>query len=97
MMPIATLIPAALQFADGFSIDTAFLIERLTKLATAIRSGQVDYSICLRMVNVDIDREFDLADGIRFHKLSPQQVVAKYPVNSQFTHDRKISPVYSRR
>jgi len=97
MGPIANLIFAAIQFSDTFSLNTEFLQERLSKLATTIQSGYVDYSICLRLVNVDIDKEFELGNGIRFRKLTPEEIVRKYPANSRFTRIHPISaPHYAK-
>ncbi len=86
-LPIANMIMASTQY-DGLtnriSLDSELLSQRLTGIANAVAAGQVQYSISLRLVNVDIDSDFDLSKDIQFRKLSTEEIVEKYPLNPQF-------------
>jgi hypothetical protein len=84
-LPIANIVFASIRFGDGLSLDTELLLDRFSRLADAIQAGEIDYSISMRLVNIDIAEDFNLAPGIQFRKLPPQETLAKYPVNAQFT------------
>ncbi len=90
-LPLARLIPACCHVTSDrqVSLDKEKLLAHLSRIADCIQSGEVVYSICLRITNIDINDDFELADGIRFRKLSPELVQSKYPIERQFT---PISP-----
>lgn len=84
-MPIANIVMASIRYSDGLSLDKQFLLERFSRIADAILAGKVNYSISMRLVNIDIEEPFDLCQGIHLRKIAPHEVLAKYPVNPQFT------------
>jgi hypothetical protein len=85
------LIPAAVsasvdaQRRVKVALDQELVLGRLRELAKAIADGSMSYSIALRLTNIDIDEPFDLAGGVHFHKLRPEVVAQKYPVDNRFT------------
>lgn len=85
-LPLARLIPACCRpSVNGrISVDTDYLSARLRDIAKAIHAGKVDYSICMRITNIDIESDFDLADGVHFRKLPPDTVQSKYPIERHF-------------
>jgi hypothetical protein len=83
--PVVNTILASIRYGNGISLDREFLSQRFSSLATVIQAGQIVYSISLRLVNVDIEKDFDLAPGIQFRKIPPQQIATKYPVDPKFT------------
>ncbi len=82
VMPLADLIPACCHVSSRgqLSIDTEKLLAHLSLIADCVRSGEVAYSICLRVTNIDINDDFALAKGIRFRKIAPELVKSKYPI-----------------
>jgi hypothetical protein len=84
-MPIAKIVFASIRYGDGLSLDEPFLLESFSRLADAIRAGEINYSISMRLVNIDIEDAFDIAPGIQFRKLPPHEILGKYPLNPQFT------------
>ncbi len=58
--PIANILLASIRCGDGLTLDNEFLLERFSRLADAIRAGEIEYSISMRLVNIDIDDEFNL-------------------------------------
>jgi hypothetical protein len=83
--PIANILFASIRSANGFSLDDQVLFDRFSRLADAIQAGEINYSIRMRLVNIDIEEEFNLAPSIQFRKLPPQEIVARYPVNPRLT------------
>jgi len=85
-LPLARLIPSYCRVLPSRQVilDTEPLFSCLSLLADSIQSGRFDYSICLRITNIDIDHDFDLTNGIRFQKLSQAELQSKYPVERHF-------------
>jgi hypothetical protein len=88
-LPLAHLISECCTLLETWqvSLDTARLHERLTRIAECVSVGEMTGTYSLRVLNIDIEHEFDFADGIRFAKLSRDSLEAKYPI------DRRISGV----
>ena len=86
-MPLSRLIPQCCNAsADGHvSLDAARLLESLAKIAECICAGEVDYCFTLRITNIDIKADFELADGIHFRKIPPDILQLKYPIDDNFT------------
>jgi hypothetical protein len=85
-MSLATLIPECCRVSNRkrISLDNERLLKGLRQLADCVKSGKVTYSFVLRITNIDIDTDFQLHDGIHFHKLSPSVIQSTFPINRQF-------------
>jgi hypothetical protein len=68
------------ESSDGrISVNSSVLLKDLSRLARAVEEGTFDYTIALRLTNIDIAVAFDLAPGIHFHKLPLDEFSSKYP------------------
>ncbi len=65
------------------TLDSQLLLEDLTRLANAIQSGTLEYTITLRLTNIDLAAEFEIAPDVRLHKLSVDAFVAKYALKQE--------------
>lgn len=85
-LPLAQLIPDCCE-SSGVKIlvDKDTLYARLADIAEAVREGVAHYSICLRLANLDIDKDFELDDGIHFRKIPREEVLRKYSVDRRQT------------
>ena len=84
-LPMADIISASVRNGESLYLDNQYLLERFSRLAEAIQSGEIEYSISMRLVNIDIEHEFALAPGIQFKKFMPQVLLDRYPSHPQFT------------
>jgi hypothetical protein len=86
-LPLWLYLSESIENADGgsFTLNREILLTRLSELEEAVRAGACDYSVSLRFANIDILEDFDLAPGIRFRKLSKEEVASKYPIERRYT------------
>jgi hypothetical protein len=84
---LARWIPACCRVSGDkrISLDAEWLLGRLEAVAGCVKAGEVPFSLSLRITNIDIETDFDLPDGVHFHRLSPDIVLHRYPVERQFT------------
>jgi hypothetical protein len=69
------------------AFDREPLATYLDQYAAMVRSGVVDYQFVLRLVNITISADFEIAKGIVFRKISPAVVFERYPPDpSDFRH-----------
>lgn len=97
IIPLSRMIPACCQFLPGgkVSLDSGQLLGELTRIADCVTAGELLYSISFRITNIDITSAFELADGIHFHKASPEVIEQKYPLegrSSPLSHFVAVSP-----
>lgn len=67
-----------------FKIDREALLSRISQFVAITKDGKVDLTIFLRLSNVDISEEFEFIEGIRFRKISEQEVRSRYPVERYY-------------
>ena len=88
VMSLVKLLSACCTIVPGVRVafDDGQFLEGLTHIAECVQAGDVPYTVSVRMTNIDIDADCDLGDGIHFHKLPPQVIQAKYPIERTFSY-----------
>ena len=86
-LPLARIVPSFCSMASNgaVTVDKTGLVDALTGFAQCVKTGRVPYSLSLRVANIDISDDFELADGIWLRKISRTELRAKYPIERQFT------------
>ena len=67
---------------DKFVVDRSKLLEELERYREIILAGDMEIVTSLRLANVDIPLDFEFAKGIRFRKISKDDLREKYPVDT---------------
>ncbi len=79
-------VPPCCTIADGpkIELDRDRLTRCIADYARTIKAGDMPISVSLRVANIDIGSDFELASGITFRKVSEDIVRSKYPVDTTF-------------
>jgi hypothetical protein len=86
VMQLVNLLQCCCTVVPGVSasFDRDRFLKGLTDLVECVQKGEIPYTFALHITNIDIDEEFHLHDGTVFHKLLPQEMLWKYPVDAPF-------------
>ena len=71
-----------LTAGEKYAVNRTELLAELERYRDIISGGDVEIVTSLRLANVDISGNFDLAEGIRVQKISADDLRQKYPVNT---------------
>jgi hypothetical protein len=67
---------------DKFVVDRSKLLDELERYREIILAGDMEIVTSLRLANIDIPQDFEFAEGIRFQKISKDDLRDKYPVDT---------------
>ena len=86
-LALIRLIVSCCSFSPNgtVSFDGDEFLVNLEELRHTVQTGVIKYSHALRLVNIDINQDFELASGVLFRKLDSQVVNRRYPVTLEFT------------
>ena len=77
---LASIVPVHCKLNDDGRVELKrdALIAHLSKVIKVINDGEMDYTISHRVINIDIDDECVLGDGVLIHKLPASEIGIKY-------------------
>lgn len=85
-MILLRMIPNCCQpVGDGrFTLNEEMVLEALAQIDKCVQTGEMEYVFRLRLTNVALEADVELASDIWFRKLPPNIVHDRYPIHDRF-------------